>query len=137
MLSYLQKVTESSSGLKYFHIMHIPRAENAQADALLRIASSTTLTSLWSILVKQLQRSSIGEPEPQVNTIDHELSWMGPILDYLIWQQLRKDCLEAIKVKAWAARENKNMIARDQGPQRNNNKSDCMMRGTFRYQGDV
>ena len=35
MMKYLQKVKDITSILKYFEIFHIPRTENAQADALL------------------------------------------------------------------------------------------------------
>ena len=41
MQKYLEKVKDQTFAFKYFNILHIPRAENAWADALFRLTVTT------------------------------------------------------------------------------------------------
>ena len=93
MMKYLQKVKDITSVLKYFEIFHIPRTENARADALSRL-TTTTFNSLGRTFIKYLQQSSIDKVE-EVLQINDESSWMDPIIQYLTDGTLPTDPSEA------------------------------------------
>ena len=67
--------------LEYFEIFHIPRSENARADALSRLATSAYDT-LGRTLVESLEQPSIDRAE-EVQQLATEPSWMDPIIRYL------------------------------------------------------
>ena len=67
--------------LKYFKISHIPTMENARADALSRLATSS-YGALGRIFVKSLEQSSVDKAE-EVLQLTTEPSWMDPIVQYL------------------------------------------------------
>ena len=62
MAKYLQKVKDLVARLRYFKISHIPRSENARADALSRLATSA-FDSLGRTFVENLEQSSIDQAE--------------------------------------------------------------------------
>ncbi|XP_073111211.1 uncharacterized protein [Elaeis guineensis] len=62
MAKYHQKVKDLMAPFGYFGIFHIPRAENARADALSRLAMSD-FGALGRTFVQNLERSSIDEVE--------------------------------------------------------------------------
>ena len=54
MMKYLQKVKDLTSTLKYFEISHISRTENARADVLSRLAT-TSFNLLGRIFIECLK----------------------------------------------------------------------------------
>ena len=58
MAKYLEKVKLLTAQLRSFEISHIPRAENVQADALSRLATSC-LDALRRTYVENLKSPSI------------------------------------------------------------------------------
>ena len=86
--------------LKYFEISHIPRTENARADALSRLATSA-YDSLGRMFVKNLQQPSIDRVE-EVQQLTSEPSWMDPIVRYLSDGTSPEDPAEAKRLR-WSA----------------------------------
>ena len=58
MMKYLQKVKDPTPTFKYFEILHIPRTKNVWADALSRLAT-TSSNLLDQIFIKYLEQPSI------------------------------------------------------------------------------
>ena len=81
MVKYLQKVKDLVARLGYLEISHIPRSENARADALSRLATST-FDSLGRTFVENLEQPSIDRVE-EILQLTAEPSWMDPIVRYL------------------------------------------------------
>ncbi|XP_077232479.1 uncharacterized protein LOC143869806 [Tasmannia lanceolata] len=100
MLKYLEKVREKVSLFKEFEIVQISRTLNARADALSRMASPET-TSWGNAYIEVLSRPSIEREE--VTHIDHEPSWMDPIVQYLKDGTLPEDQKEARRITAKSA----------------------------------
>ncbi|XP_073107344.1 uncharacterized protein [Elaeis guineensis] len=100
MAKYHQKVKDLMAPFEYFEISHIPRAENAQADALSRLATSD-YGALGRTFVESLERPSIDEVE-KVLQLMAELSWMDPIAQYLTDRSTPEDSTEARRLR-WTA----------------------------------
>ncbi|XP_073112181.1 uncharacterized protein [Elaeis guineensis] len=81
MAKYHQKVKDLVAPFGYFGISHIPRVENARADALSRLAMSD-YDALGRTFVQNLERPSIDEVE-EVLQLAVGQSWMDPITQYL------------------------------------------------------
>ena len=79
MVAYLALIREVASELKGLSITQIPREENAQADRLARLASSSE-TDLQETKVEYLSEPSMFNPNGmEVDSIDIGPSWMDPI----------------------------------------------------------
>ena len=100
MAKYHQKVKDLVAPFKYFEISHIPRAENAQVDALFRLATSDYGT-LGRTFVESLERPSVDRVE-EVLQLAVEPSWMDPIAHYLTDGSTPEDPAEAKRLR-WAA----------------------------------
>ncbi|XP_077250484.1 uncharacterized protein LOC143889954 [Tasmannia lanceolata] len=100
MLKYLKKVRGKISLFKEFEIVQISRTLNARADALSKMASSET-TSRGNMYTEVLSRPSIEREE--VTHIDHEPSWMDPIIQYLKDGTLPEDRKEARRITVKSA----------------------------------
>ncbi|KAK0585551.1 hypothetical protein LWI29_030324 [Acer saccharum] len=85
-----------------FTVQQIPRSENARADALASLGSTTTNGSK-SIPVVHLMSPTIQEAEI-LALVDHGRSWMEPIFNYLQADILPEDRSEARKIKAKAVK---------------------------------
>ncbi|XP_024031883.1 uncharacterized protein LOC112094642 [Morus notabilis] len=59
MGAYLRKVKEELIKFKYYEILQIPRAENANADALSKLASSKGSDALGVVPIEELERPTI------------------------------------------------------------------------------
>ncbi|KAK0592090.1 hypothetical protein LWI29_013139 [Acer saccharum] len=81
MSAYLTKVKQLQSTFDEFTIQQIPRSENARADALASLGSTTTSGSKL-IPIVQLMSPTIQEAEV-LAPVDHGRSWMEPIFNYL------------------------------------------------------
>ncbi|XP_077217905.1 uncharacterized protein LOC143852409 [Tasmannia lanceolata] len=97
ILKYLEKVGGKISLFKEFKIVQISRTLNARADALSKMASSKT-TSWGNVYNEVLSRPRIEREE--VTHIDHEPSWMEPIIQYLKDGTLPEDIKEAWRITA-------------------------------------
>lgn len=72
MIKYLQAVQKEAETLEEFSLSHVPRAENNQADALSKLASSATNDTPRSVFWEVKDKRSI-EAEEEVNYIDRSL----------------------------------------------------------------
>ncbi|KAI5338915.1 hypothetical protein L3X38_018187 [Prunus dulcis] len=105
MILYLDKVQELLKAFPTFTIQQVPRAENANADALASLGSALDTQFRRSIPVEHLDRPSIEEIEIiDTMQIDEDPSWQDPIIDYLTNGNLPTDKSEARKVQQKAAR---------------------------------
>lgn len=82
MMRYLQKLHSLKIYFDYFEICHIPRVENAQADALSQLAT-TGYEKLRRTFVEHLNMPSIDQAN-KIQQVIHELSWMDAYVNYLI-----------------------------------------------------
>ncbi|XP_077232178.1 uncharacterized protein LOC143867217 [Tasmannia lanceolata] len=100
MLKYLEKVREKISLFEEFEIVHISNSLNARADALSKMASSET-TSWGNVYTEVFSRPSTEREE--VTNINHEPSWIDPIIQYLKDGILPEDRKEARRITAKSA----------------------------------
>ncbi|XP_077226416.1 uncharacterized protein LOC143859649 [Tasmannia lanceolata] len=103
MIKYLSKVRQLTSKFKDFEVIRIPRTENAKADVLSKLAASS-YTTLGSICMEFLQKSSIENEAVEVMQVEHEPCWMDEIIEYLRSGKLPEAKKEARKVVQRAAR---------------------------------
>ena len=97
MRMYLNKVKETASPLSEFQIKHLPRADNQQADALARMASSAQGLGPRSIIWEVLKQPSINAPA--VHYLDRSNTWMDQIVHYMRDNKLPEDPKEADTIK--------------------------------------
>ena len=88
--SYLQKVRQLISTFKSFEIQQVLRAENAQVDALSKLAASLPSELHRITFLEALEKSSLEEPLEVLQTI-HEPSWMDSFIQFLREGTLPKD----------------------------------------------
>lgn len=81
MARYLAKVKSLTPSLAHFSISYIPRSENARADILSRLATSTNSVPDSGYL-KHMERPSI-EPQAETLPVAQESSWMDPYIQYI------------------------------------------------------
>ncbi|XP_077225211.1 uncharacterized protein LOC143858443 [Tasmannia lanceolata] len=103
MVKYLSKVRQLASKFKSFEVVRIPRTENTKADVLSKLAVSG-YTTLRSICMEFLQKSSIESEAAEVMQVEHESCWMDEIIEYLRSGKLPETKKEARKVIQRAAR---------------------------------
>ena len=104
MVLYLKKVRELLKKFVLVQVRHIPRAENFQAYALVKLATASQEDlSRWTP-VEHLVEPSIDLTDVEVSPVTSEPSWMDPILDYLIGGLLLSDQKEAAKLRTRSAR---------------------------------
>src|SRR5262249_29287763 len=60
LAQYLEKVKELSSEFDSMTILRVPRSKNALADALSKLASTSTMGASRTVLVKELATPSVG-----------------------------------------------------------------------------
>ena len=80
MVAYLQKAKDLLSTFSSFKIQQGPRAQNTQADALARLASTKDVELLEVIPVEFLNEPSISLIDPQlaINCVIATDTWMTP-----------------------------------------------------------
>ncbi|XP_021771681.1 uncharacterized protein LOC110735803 [Chenopodium quinoa] len=98
MISYLAKIKSVIAKLRTFEIELIPRGQNAQADALSKLASST-LTELNRFVYVEVRRNRSIDQEIEVQCVEAEPSWMDSILAYKLQGTLPEDRNLAVKIK--------------------------------------
>ena len=82
----------------------MPRAENSQADALAKLATTSQEDLGRLIPVEHLPETSVSIDNGEVSPVMSEPSWMDPIWDYLVEGTLPSDPKEAFKLRARSAR---------------------------------
>ena len=102
MARYLAKVKSLQSQFNYYVVEHVPRAENAMADALSKLASSSVAGAAKTIFFEELNRPSTEEAE--VLVLEEGDDWMTPITKFLSSGILPEDRKEAEKLKRRSAR---------------------------------
>ncbi|XP_024025995.1 uncharacterized protein LOC112092918 [Morus notabilis] len=103
MAAYLKKVREGLGKFTTYDIQQVPRAENCNADALARLATSRDAYILNLVPLEVLKTPST-EKRPEVAPVDLQPSWMDPIIRYLVNGELPEDRRQAQKMKYQAAR---------------------------------
>ena len=103
MASYLEKVKEVINQFDTVTIIQVPRAENANADALARLATGLEERLLKMVPIEILETPSIDKPE-QMGSIVTRLCWMDPIISFLRDGTLPEDKFEASRLRYRSAR---------------------------------
>ncbi|XP_024033086.1 uncharacterized protein LOC112095396 [Morus notabilis] len=103
MATYLKKVREALGKLTAYDIQQVPRAENRNADALAKLATSRDAGLLNMVPVEVLKAQTTAK-RPEVTPVDYQPSWMDPIIRYLVDGELPEDKQQAKKMKYQAAR---------------------------------
>ncbi|KAK0588271.1 hypothetical protein LWI29_037037 [Acer saccharum] len=104
MITYLELAKELLGRFKEYRIVHVPREENEQADALAKLASATI--NIWpkSISMIRLLQPSIVKSKEVGAVFGERNSWITPIKEYLVNDVLPSDPLEAKRLKYRATR---------------------------------
>ncbi|XP_043697314.1 uncharacterized protein LOC122648128 [Telopea speciosissima] len=103
MAQYLSKVRNLITEFTSFQILQVPRAQNASADALSRLATSEFQNLSRTMYVDVIGKPSIEEAE-DILPIEMEPYWMDPLIAYLQRGSLPTDKEEAKKIRmrvAW------------------------------------
>ncbi|KAL5583038.1 hypothetical protein UlMin_015480 [Ulmus minor] len=103
MASYLEKAKEAMNQFDTVTIIQVPRAENTNADALARLATSLEERLLKTVPIEILEVPSIDKPE-QVGSIVVRPCWMDPIISFLRDGTLPADKFEAHRLRFRSAR---------------------------------
>ena len=83
MKKYLDKTKEQLGQLGEYKICHIPREQNARADALSKLASTKPGGNNRSLIQETLQNPSTSEEKKVLSISDQDQGWMTPIINYL------------------------------------------------------
>ncbi|KAL5554767.1 hypothetical protein UlMin_042168 [Ulmus minor] len=103
MASYLEKVKEAMNQFDTVTIIQVPRAENANVDALARLATGLEERLLKTVPIEVLETPSIDKLE-QVGSIVIRPCWMNPIISFLRDETLPEDKFEARRLRYRSAR---------------------------------
>ncbi|KAJ9547211.1 hypothetical protein OSB04_019754, partial [Centaurea solstitialis] len=103
MMVYLEIAKESIARFEKFSIEQIPRDLNVQADALANLGSAFNEPTLENIPIIHLTMSSI-EAKEKVQMIEEVYNWSLDIWNYLKYDRLPDDKMEARKTKVKASR---------------------------------
>ncbi|KAK0581236.1 hypothetical protein LWI29_011631 [Acer saccharum] len=99
MITYLELAKELLGRFKEYRIVHVPREENEQVDALAKLASATI--NIWpkSISMIRLLQPSIVKSKEVGAVFGERNNWITPIKEYLVNDVLPIDPLEAKRLK--------------------------------------
>src|SRR5262249_4701228 len=99
LVKYLEKIKEISSEFDSLNVHRAPWPENAQANALSKLASTTVLGASRTVLVKELAAPSIDRvSKTTINEVEAGTNLMTPIINYKTCGQLPPDRMEARRV---------------------------------------
>ncbi|KAJ9557089.1 hypothetical protein OSB04_011703 [Centaurea solstitialis] len=103
MMVYLEIAKESIARFEKFSIEQIPGDLNVQADALANLGSAFSEPTLDSIPIIHLMTSSI-EAKEKVQMVEEVYNWSLDIWNYLKYDRLPDDKMEARKTRSKASR---------------------------------
>ncbi|XP_052192778.1 uncharacterized protein LOC127801573 [Diospyros lotus] len=103
MAQYLAIAKDLMARFRIVKINHVPRAQNAVADALSRIAASSFPRNSRAVYMESLPQKSI-ETEAEQLCVEGVESWMDPIVAHLTKGWLPEEELESRKLKRQAAK---------------------------------
>ena len=103
MILYLKKVQEFLKKFVRVQVKHVPRAENSQADALAKLATTSWEDLGSRILVEHLPEPLVNNDNEEVSLMMSKPSWMDPIWDYLVEGTLPNNLKEASKLRPRSA----------------------------------
>ena len=98
MAAYLEKVKSELRNFPRYEVRHINREDNANADALAKLATSRDAELLRLIPVEIVAEPSITK-QKAVKAVDSQPSWMDDIVVYLKDDKLPEDRDLARKIK--------------------------------------
>ncbi|XP_052197247.1 uncharacterized protein LOC127804425 [Diospyros lotus] len=98
MATYLAMARELIARFQSIKVEYVPRAMNTKANMLSQIAPFSFPKSSRQIRIDSLPQKSIEEFANQL-CVEHEPSWVDPLLLYLKEEKLSKDDSEAQKVR--------------------------------------
>ncbi|XP_024019918.1 uncharacterized protein LOC112091182 [Morus notabilis] len=101
--AYLRKVKEELVKFKGYEILQIPRAENTNADALAKLASSRDSEKLGIVPIEELEQPTI-EEKIEALAIHTDENWMMSLIQYLTDAKLQNDKDEARRIRYRATR---------------------------------
>ena len=104
MIIYLKKVRELLKKFIRVQVRHVPRAENLQADALAKLATTSREDLDKLVPAEHLPEPSVNVDNEEVSLVMFEPSWMDPIWDYLVDGILSNDPKETSKLRTRSAR---------------------------------
>ena len=88
---------ELSKSFEDLKVIQIPRSKNIRADALSHLATSNFFELNPNILIDILENFNI-EALP-IAQIEHESSWIDPLMKYIAEEILLTDLVEAKRIK--------------------------------------
>ncbi|EHA8591484.1 hypothetical protein COCNU_scaffold060974G000040 [Cocos nucifera] len=103
MVRYLGKVRNLTPAFDSFGIQHIPRAENARADLLSKLATSTSTELSKEVFLETLKCPTTEKSQAVLQT-EFEPSWIDPLVAYLKERILPHDRKKARKLKNQTSR---------------------------------
>ncbi|GAV74315.1 RVT_3 domain-containing protein [Cephalotus follicularis] len=98
MEKYLSHFQSLKSAFEVLRVLKIPRAENARADQLSKLATAEELKKNQTILVDCLDRPTISEVDVMDIDLPQKPNWMTPFINWLRNGILPKDPAEARKL---------------------------------------
>ena len=104
MVAYLKIARGHLKDFKWFKIEKVPRAENFEADSLVRLASGLEDGSPGQTTIEILVKPSTKESANNVMVVDPYPSWIDPIFEFLIEGKTLEDKSEARRIKYQANR---------------------------------
>ena len=99
MQGYLSQVKCMQLKFDSFDLLHVPRSDNAHANSLAMLATSSTQDSPRVILVEDLYKPSRTGNTVQINQIRAGSSWMDSIIQFLKEDILPEEKIEADKIR--------------------------------------
>ena len=93
MMAYFERAKELLQSFTSSIIKVIPRAKNSHAHALVKL-TSTKDAELLNLISEFLLEPSINRHQDMME-VDHEPSWMDPIINYLTKCKLSEDKIDA------------------------------------------
>ena len=104
MILYLKKVRELLKKFLRVQVKHVPRVENSQADALVKLVTASQEDLSRLIPIEYLPEPSVSVNNREVSPVMSEPSWMDHIWDDLVDGTFLSNPKEASKLKARSAR---------------------------------
>ncbi|XP_070022069.1 uncharacterized protein [Nicotiana sylvestris] len=103
MQRYLDKIQIALRHFKEWTLVHVPREQNSEADALANLGSSTEEEDLLPGAIVQLFKSMVEEDHAEINSTSLTWDWRNKYIDYLKDGKLPADPKESRALRTKAA----------------------------------